>query len=764
MPFRFAALAAALVLPAIADEFSTRVLPVLGEHCSACHDPANPKNKIGFLRAKTAEDLQSARGDWTKVAMHLRNRTMPPVASKITEDQRLTVSRWVEDRLRSTACAAGEQAGSVTVRRLSRREYRSTVRDLIGVDFPVEDIFPADGSGGEGFDNNGETLFVPPILMERYVEAARQILDRAIVTPSMNKTILHYEIVPERVPDKTKPIVLKPGEEISADFTVYLDGDYDVRVTIDRPRDREKDVFVKVDGMDAGRLVFLKDANGGATSRAVTKRLSRGVHHVTARMGEFPIDFFSLRLDHKQPDPSAEKKTIHYRLFGFEPGENPANPRGAAARVLERIASRAYRRPLRAGELDRLLALYDRSAQRGDPFEERVKLALQAVLLSPHFLFRIEGEPDKPGQQPLSSFELATRLSYFLWATMPDDELWTVASADRLRDPAVLAAQVDRMLADPRSRAFANSFIGQWLGTKDVGGRLAPAVAAVQHFYTPDVAADLREEPVMLFHHLLTENRSLLELLTADYTFMTERMVKFYELEGKVSGISSNGFHYVKWPDDRRAGVLGMGSVLAMTSHYQETSPVLRGVWVLETILGVQAPSPPPDVPPLETGRKSGLSARQKLEKHRQNPSCAACHNLIDPAGFALENFDWMGRWRDKEANGQPVDAAALMPTGETVTGPVELRKALLAKREVFLRTLSGKVLGYALGRSLEDSDHCTIQHLVEKLSADGYKARTLIREVALSTPFRFHAQGVAKEMQGPVKREKLRGPLRKDQ
>ncbi|MEZ5391752.1 MAG: DUF1588 domain-containing protein [Bryobacterales bacterium] len=321
---------------------------------------------------------------------------------------------------------------------------------------------------------------------------------------------------------------------------------------------------------------------------------------------------------------------------------------------------------------------------------------------------------------------------------MPDEELLQLAAQGKLQDEDVLREQVRRLLDDPRSRVFATTFIGQWFGTKDVGGRVAPTVNAVQHFYTPEVARDMREEPVLLFQHILGENRSLLDLLDSDYGFLTERLAKFYEIEDEVE-VRGDGFRKVEWTSDRRGGVLGLGAVLAMTSHFQQNSPVLRGAWVLEALLGTPVPSPPPDVPPLETeaNKNAKMTIREKLSQHRENPSCAACHDLIDPIGFGLENFDWLGRWREQD-NGKPIDAAGVLPSGERFDGPAELRQVLLGKKDEFIRHLTGKTLGYALGRGLDDGDHCTVQRIADALAEDGYRARTLIENVVLSTPFRY--------------------------
>ncbi|MGH9661271.1 MAG: DUF1592 domain-containing protein, partial [Bryobacteraceae bacterium] len=431
----------------------------------------------------------------------------------------------------------------------------------------------------------------------------------------------------------------------------------------------------------------------------------------------------------------------HYRLFGIEPGEAPLEARTAARRVLETFLPKAYRRPVEPAEVDRFLALYDRAAERGDPYEERMKLALKAVLVSSPFLFRVEDRASQPGIRPLGQYDMASRLSYFLWSTAPDEELLLLAAQRRLQDPLVLSRQVERMLDDPRSRAFAGAFIGQWLGTQDIGGRAMPLLTELQHYYTPEVAVELRQEPVMLFHHLVARNRSLLELLSANYSFLTSRLAKFYQVEGKV-GVSGDGFQRVEWPDNRRSGVLGMASVLGMNSHYRMSSPVLRGAWVLDTLLGTPVPPPPPDVPPLEKVSKSeaGMTMRQILARHRSDASCSTCHNLMDPIGFGLENFDWMGRWRDG------VDASGALPSGETFNGPVELREVLLKRRSDFLRHVTGKLLGFALGRSLQDGDQCTVQKLVDAIEKDNHSARTLVREIVLSVPFR-NTQGDAEKL-----------------
>ena len=757
--------------PNPADEFAQTVRPVLVQNCAACHNPNNPRNRVNFLKATTVQDIEANRGLWRNVAAQMRNRTMPPLETKLTEEERLRVGTWIDSRLRQTACAVGDYAGAVALRRLNRREYHNTIRDLLGVDYNVSELFPNDGTGGAGFDTNGETLFVPPLLMERYMEAAQQILDRAIVTPDVVKTFTAAEMLPAApgtVPGATPSSMaardLVPGTPLSAPVSIYVDGDYDVRVAVER-KDGMGTLSLQVDGVSGVPLVAVAQGRGSFGGQAqgrggrggvrppvlgVQVRLSRGVRMLSVLAEGSPVPVLSLTLQQKAVAPNPERLALHYRLLGVEPGAEPLQARKAGEQILRGFLRKAYRRPVETADITPLMTLYDRAAQRGDPFEERMKLAMRAVLVSPAFLFKLEQRSDKPGIYPLSQYELASRLSYFLWSTMPDEELNNLAAQGRLQDVQVLSAQVERMLDDPKSRTFTGTFIGQWLGTQELGGRVAPMLTELQTFYNPPVAADLRAEPILLFERILGENRSLLELLTADYTYMTERLVKFYQLEDQFKDLHGNQPQLVKWPDGRRAGIMNSGAVMAMTSHYRQTSPVLRGAWVLETLLGTPVPPPPPNVPPLvpvkclencAENAKTAVGMRQRILEHRVNPACSACHNLMDPIGFALENFDWTGRWRVKEFDGSEIDASGTLPSGEKFNGPAELRQVLLDKKDDFLRHVTGKVLGYALGRSLQDGDSCTVQHLADTLQKDNYKARTLIREIVLSVPFR-NSQG----------------------
>jgi len=755
---RFLSIVVALVAPVrliaadAAAEFSGRIRPVLEQNCAGCHNPQGTSKRVNFLASKTVDEIQDRRGQWASAAVQLRNRTMPPAASKLSEEDRLAVTSWIDNRLRETACSAGPWAGAAPPRRLNRREYRNTVRDLLGVDLAVADVFPADETGGAGFDTNADTLYIPPMMVERYMEAAGKILDRVIVTPPLNRVFPSAGMAPAA--PSTKPgRDLAPGQEVSTEVTVFNEGQYNLRVNVERPRQTPFQMHVKVDGGAVGSLNYQRDLNGGATTRIQTVTLERGVHKVAVVTGEEPVVFYSLTVEQRPAAASPDKAVLHQRLFGLEPGEAPVDGRVAARRVMERFVERAYRRPVAAADVEPFLALYERASRRGDPYEESVKLALKAVLVSPRFLFRVEDVPAGREIRQLGQYEMASRLSYFLWATAPDDELLRLAAAGRLQDDRVLAGQVDRMLDDPRSRQFATAFTGQWLGTQDVGGRAVPLLTELQHFYTPEVSVELRQEPVMLFHHLLSSNGSLLDLIGGNYSFLTARLARYYQVEDKFPALGDR-FERVAWPDNRRAGVLGMAGVLALTSHYRMSSPVLRGAWVLDTLLGTPVPAPPPDVPPLEKASKSekGLTMKQILARHRADPACSTCHNLMDPIGFGLEPFDWMGRFQEK-----PVDAAGVLPSGEKFDGPVELREVLLRRKSDFVRHLAGKVLGYATGRPVQDGDHCTVQKLAAAVERDGYRARTLVREVVLSLPFRAAQGGVEISSSGPRSKRSTR-------
>ncbi len=611
------------------SKFEKEIRPLLTKYCISCHNAEKKKGDLDLACFEKEADVSKGEEVWAEVAARVLAHEMPPEGRKQPSiEQRRQFVRWARSvAKKSDDCKqlASDRTmnfykGHVMSRRLSRTEYNNSIRDLIGLDLRPADRFPSDGSGGEGFDNNGDALFTSAIHVEKYLDAAEYVLST----------------------------VFKPS---AGDMTRF-------------------------------------------SSKALAAARAR------------------LMIAAPRPD---------------------LTPHEAARRIVARFAERAFRRPVTVAEVERLLTVFDRAQQRGDSFEMALKLPLKAVLISPHFLFLVEPEPEKDGVHELPDFPLASRLSYFLWASMPDEELFALATAGKLREENVLREQVRRMLRDPRSHGLAESFTSQWLGLGVLGETARPDPQRFPEF--DDALADaMRQEPIWFFDHLIREGRSLLELLDADYTFVNERLAQHYGIE-EVRGTV---MRRVLLADKNRGGVLGMAGVLTVTSFPLRTSPVLRGKWVLEDLLGARVPPPPPNagVLPKDDRNDKGLSLRKQLELHRSRSECASCHQRMDPLGFGLENFDPIGRFRTEQA-GQPVDAAGELPSGEKFNGPRELRAVLLKQKTEFLRNLARKLFGYALGRQLYRFDQCVIDESVKALEAEGYKAPALIERIALSYPFR---------------------------
>ena len=419
------------------------------------------------------------------------------------------------------------------------------------------------------------------------------------------------------------------------------------------------------------------------------------------------------------------------RVFRVRPGAGK-DERTAAQENLEWLGARAWRRPVLGEEMAGLLALYDAARKRGESWEDSVRLGVRALLVSPAFLFRIEADRAGTGAQPISDYELAARLSYFLWATMPDDELLAQAAAGKLHEPAVLQAQVLRMLASPKARALAENFGSQWLRTKELGTTVHPAPEKFPE-YSPALRDAMAAEPIEFLHGLLRENRPLTECLAADYTYVNATLAKHYGLPV----VEGDAMQRVPLAEGNRGGVLTMASVLTLTSYPRRTSPVLRGKWIMEEILGTPPPPPPPLIKSLPSSEKprDGLTFRQQLEAHRKNPECAGCHRAMDQLGFGLENFNAVGTWRDKIAD-LPVDAAGQLPGGERFAGAAELKAVLLQRKDEFLRTLTEKLLAYALGRGLGAGDWITVREIARAVAQDGYRTQRLVLEITRSFPF----------------------------
>ena len=726
------------VSPEDAEAYRSEIRPILSSFCIECHKEGK---QADFLAVKELSQLHSQRGNLRSAVAQLRNRTMPPPKEEQpSEEDRRKAADWLERILRETAKEMGPYAGTVTARRLNRLEYDNTLRDLLGLKFKFSQTFPADGGGGEGFDNNGETLFLPVILMERYLDAAEAIADEAVIVPETRRLFAPTDL--RKGDGSPAGGLLKPGEEASVSFPVAMTAPHVLTIRAHANGPAKARLSLKVDGIAAQSFEI---ATGADQSTELQLRFFRGSHvlSLVAETGEAAIS--GLELVDKPKPVTAERQEAHRRLLGSAStatlaAKSAAERRAVASGLLQKFARLAYRTPVTEKDVAKNLALFDRSATRGENFETSMKLALRGILASPRFLFRIEQDHVEPGIRPLGDHELATRLSYFLWNSTPDAELNALSDAGKLRDAARLEEQLKRMLADPKADSFIRNFTEQWLGTKAVGETvpLSPEAADSKGIYTDKIGADMRTEAVAMMDYLIRGDRSLTELISADYSFINGRLADYYG----IPGVKGEAFRKVTLKDNLRGGVLGLGAVQMLTSPGRRTSPVLRGAWVLTTLMGTPVPAPPANVPPLESAtsakkKASSLSLRDKLAIHRADATCASCHNVIDPIGFSLEHFDRIGRWRDIDEKGRQIDASGVTASGQAFKDLNDFKALLLTRKRDFARQMTSKLLGYSLGRSLVDRDDGTIERIVDRLEADGFKAQTLLREIVLSTPFR---------------------------
>jgi hypothetical protein len=794
-------------------QFEEQVLPILEDRCFTCHGNGIKKGGV---------DLEgAARRDqklWWDVLKNVRSGIMPPAdkPQPSAEERRL-----LEDWIKFGGIGIDlmdPDPGRVTVRRLNRIEYRNTIRDLIGVDFDATAEFPPDDTG-HGFDNNGDVLTLSPMLLEKYLAAANEIISRAV--PMAPKAVAQ-RVIPGQsfrraggTKDGAGPPSLSYYEPatVTAMVPVEHDGRYRLLLDItanerfvDGVNDYNRCRFVfRADGDELVRRDFVRQ-DGKAFRFEFDRDWKAGPHTLTVEVqpltpGEAQVRSLSLRIQSATlRGPMDERYWVRPPDYDrFFPGTIPGDAVGRrlyGREILGRFAERAFRRPVDSATKDRLAALAEAvSSQQGQTFEAGMAQAMAAVLTSPRFLFREESaEPGEPGRYPLvDEYALASRLSYFLWSSMPDTELIRLAGEHKLR--AGLQAQVDRMLADPRSAEFFRNFVGQWLQARDIETVLINAPAVIAGDQAPDPEADrrrarfralnrkppeqltaaekkelqevrgsfagafrrfrefqltrelrqsMRRESEMLFEHIVRGDRSLLELLDSDYTFLDERLAKHYGIEG----VRGDQMRRVKLPaGSPRGGVLTQGTVLAVTSNPDRTSPVKRGLYILDNILGSPPAPPPPNIPPLEEAGKAVKgrvpTLRESLVLHRSVASCAACHARMDPLGLALENFNALGRWRDKERAG-PVDASGKLITGESFTNVRELKRILVDRhRREFYRCLTEKLLTYSLGRGLEANDVLAVDTVVERIEKAEGRASALIAGVIESTPFQKRRRSI---------------------
>ncbi|MFN0102474.1 MAG: DUF1592 domain-containing protein [Bryobacteraceae bacterium] len=609
-----AALSLALSAAPAKERTFAQAQSFLKSHCVACHQGTKPSAGFNAAKLNTLQTMMEEPRKWSRMLARVRDNEMPPKGAPAPSlEKREAFVGFVEETMKTAACADGIAPRPAPLRRLNRAEYSSTIRDLLNIHINAGRGLPADGAGGEGFDNAAETLFLSPMHAEKYLEAAREALEYGSKDPK----------------SRARFLIAAPNDTMTAER--------------------------------AGRT------------------------------------------------------------------------------VLEKFLPRAFRRPVPEEELERYYALFANAYTRSQSYESSILHALQGVLISPQFLFRVEEPNTAAGPRLLDDFALATRLSYFLWGTTPEEDLFKLAAAGKLQNEAVLTEQTVRMLKDARTREFAEQFVEQWLNTRELGRDIKPDAKLFPAYYDQEIQSAIRYEPILFFQELLTANLSLLNLIDSPFTIMSNKLAKHYGIK-PAKPLRQQPVVVELPPDSHRGGLLGMAAVLAVSSYPNRTSPVLRGKWILEALLGTPPPPPPPNVPALpEHAGEAPRTLRERLTMHRANPACAVCHNRIDPLGFGLENYDVLGLWRTEDA-GKPIDANGELPDGSRFDGPAELKQVLMKQKDLLLANLTAKLLGYALGRGLTLEDHCSVDRIVETVKRENYIAHSLILEVVRSVPFRYQS------------------------
>ena len=753
---------------------------LLKRYCVTCH---NQRLKTANLALDTLDlsAVGSSAPVWEKVVRKLRAGVMPPAGrprpDEATHD---AFVGWLEGELDRAAGEHPNPGRTETFHRLNRSEYHNAIRDLLNLDLNIADLLPADDSS-YGFDNIAGVLRISPALMERYLSAAKTISRLAVGAPLPAVDHEVYTVVPDaQQHDHVEGLPLGTRGGLAVRHLFPLDGEYDIKVdvtgagAIREPHQLE----VTIDGVQV-RLFTLAGRAGAGSSvyDSADKLVARvsvpaGPRDVGVAFVKKPAllveqarePFQNPRISGNDGGPGGSMPGVmSLTVIGpYDPkgaGDTPsrrrifvchpsaaAEERACARQVLATLARRAFRGPVPDDVLSDLLRFYADGRSDGGTFDAGIEFALRRLLVSPEFLFRVEADPAGVRSVASSSadaaagavyrvpdLELASRLSFFLWSSIPDDLLLDAASSGRLHQPGVLDQQVRRMLADRRAESLTTNFAGQWLQLRNM------ATVRPGDPYSLTFDETLRQsmwrETELFFESILRDNRSVMDLLTADYTFLNERLAVHYG----VPGIQGSHFRRVTLPaDSPRRGILGHGSILTMTSHAIRTSPVFRGKWVLMNVLGTPPPEPPPNVPALVDKKTQAKvqTMRERMAQHRANPTCSACHSLIDPAGFALENFDAIGRWRVVDESFNAIDASGALPDGTKFNGVQELRAALIRRPERFVTTVTEKLLTYALGRGLEYYDMPAVRRIVREAAKDGYRFQTIVRGVAESYPF----------------------------
>jgi Protein of unknown function (DUF1592)/Protein of unknown function (DUF1588)/Protein of unknown function (DUF1587)/Protein of unknown function (DUF1585)/Protein of unknown function (DUF1595)/Ca-dependent carbohydrate-binding module xylan-binding/Planctomycete cytochrome C len=725
--------------------FERNIVPVIKKYCIDCHSGNDASAGLSLDKYKTQAQMLAARDVWDKVADYVRTSHMPPKG--MAQPAAKVRTQFVNDLsvLLNSTCKVRDP-GRVTLRRLNRAEYNNTIRDLVGVNFSPADDFPSDDVG-YGFDNIGDVLTISPLLMEKYLNAAEQVAEQAIVlNPDRTMKIPVGEMVMSSgVSSQNGECFFFSGGTASTVARLPKPGLYKLKMSAygEQAGSEPPIMVVNVEGKPETTFE-VRSVRGKPTDFEIPFSGSAGPNKISVA---FRNDYYNP----KDPAGKQDRNLIlnamqivgplsgdvglpesHTRIMIAKP--EAGKERDAAKQILSTFATRAYRRPVTDEELDRLLNLFDLSQKGRDPFEKSIQYGVQAVLVSPSFLFRVEADPNPTSKatRPLGGYELASRLSYFLWSSMPDDRLMKLAATGTLNKPAVLASEVKRMLADPRSAALADNFAEQWLQLRKLGNfhpnpEQFPA-------WDDTLRSSMLGETKQFFRYVVAQDRPVDDFLEAKYSFINQPLAQLYG----IPGVTGDQLRKVSLVGTPRAGVLTQAAVLAITSNPTRTSPTKRGKWILENVLGTPPPPPPPGVGDLGDNNQvlDAKTLRKRMEQHRKNPSCASCHARIDPLGFGMENFDPIGRWRTKEA-GAPLDSSGILPDGRKFKGPVELRTILLGQRKQFVQTLADRLLTYGLGRGLESYDKCSVDAIVTEAAKNQDRFSSLVTAIVQSDPFR---------------------------
>jgi len=728
---------------------SETIVPFLNTHCIDCHGPDSDDAGITVHELKSVDQFLTERKMWERVYRMVNSGAMPPSDHEPQPEkkQREEVAAIMFTELYEFDCDLVYNPGRSTVQRLNRSEYNNTVQDLFGIDLSPADKFPADDVG-DGFDNIGDVLSLPPLLMEKYLAAAEDVVGAVIDTRDFSTPRDWWPKGWDRKDageDGLRKLrVLASHGKINDEFEIEVAGEYEIvaQVSADQAGD-EKAKFALHVG-DQRLQEFEVQENRKRETFKQKHKFSAGTQSVSV---EFLNDFYDennrkngdrnlavgdVKLIGPIGGGSFERTEIHRRFITAEPKDG-ISVVDAAQAVLRPILNRAFRKDVPDAVVFRDASLVRKAVdEMGETYEGGLSLALQAMLVAPEFLFRLEEDPvDGQLERQLDDFEIATRLSYFLWSTMPDDELFAAARSGDLRKPDVMRQQVRRMLKHDKAEALVQNFAAQWLNLRNLND-VEPNTDIFKTF-TPELRQDMRRETELLFRTVMQEDRSIEELLSADFTFVNKRLAEHYG----IKGVDSDKFERVSLKGTNRSGVLTHASILTLTSNPGRTSPVKRGKWIMENIFGEGPPPPPPGVPELEETAKVSpdLTLREQLAKHREDPGCAACHKVMDPLGLGLENFDAVGAWRTEDGK-QKIDASGSLPSGETFKGPLELIQIVRKRKEKFFTTMSEKMLTYAIGRGTQYYDKCTVDECVAQLGQHGNRFSVLIETIVLSDPF----------------------------